>query len=214
MRGLWPVLRPRKTWSLPNWMVYSIVGILFMFTTILVAYFMYLMGFVSHVIASRVVCLAAVLFLGSGMIGISHNFYWNAKSIETVALGGVLSTLQIVPLILLTVEAWRFRHMPQSTIARLRRKGKRGAIFGLPEAFLFLIGVNFWNFMGAGYLKGLGIPPGSFLPFSLSIRPGSLAAAPPASSFVKSTFGRTLGSAMVPRTAIGMTPPGRTLPSS
>jgi nitric oxide reductase subunit B len=120
------------------------------FTTILVAYFMYLMGFVSHAAASRVVYLAAVLFLGSGLIGISHNFYWNAKSMETVALGGVLSTLQVVPLVLLTVEAWRFRRMPESALSRLKRSGSSQATFGLAEAFLFLLGVNFWNFLGAG----------------------------------------------------------------
>ncbi len=186
MRGLWPVLRQRKTWSLPNWMVYTIGGMIFMFTasfvanpetnfviadfwrwctvhmwveaffevftTILVAYFMYLMGFVSHQAASRVVYLAAILFLGSGLIGISHNFYWNAKSIETLALGGVLSTLQIVPLVLLTVEAWRFRKMPESTVAKLRAKSGGAPVFGLREAFLFLVGVNFWNFFGAGVL--------------------------------------------------------------
>jgi nitric oxide reductase subunit B len=123
VRGLWPALRQRQSWSLPNWMVYSIAGIIFMFTasfvaqpdtnfviadfwrwctvhmwveaffelftTIIVAYFLYLMGFVSHLVASRVVYLGAVLFLGSGLIGISHNFYWNAKSIESIALGGV-----------------------------------------------------------------------------------------------------------------------------
>lgn len=184
LRGLKPLLRKRQTWSLPNWMLYSIGGIIFMFTagfvagpetnfviadfwrwcvihmwaeaffevftTILVAYFMYLMGFVSHAVAARVVYLAAVLFLGSGLIGISHNFYWNAKSIETVALGGVLSTLQVVPLVLLTIEAWRFRHTPESTMARLRKQGRTGVTFGLRTAFLFLIGVNFWNFMGAG----------------------------------------------------------------
>ena len=127
MRGVWPALRQRQTWSLPNWMVYSIAGIIFMFsasfvakpetnfviadfwrwctihmwveaffevfTTIIVAYFLYLMGFVSHRVAARVVYLAAILFLGSGLIGIAHNFYWNAKSIETLALGGVLSSL-------------------------------------------------------------------------------------------------------------------------
>jgi nitric oxide reductase subunit B len=186
VRGLWPVLRRRETWSLPNWMVYSIVGILFMFsagfvagpetnfviadfwrwctihmwveaffelfTTILVAYFMFLMGLVSHAAAARVVYLAAILFLGSGLIGISHNFYWNAKSMETVALGGVLSTLQIVPLVLLTVEAWRFRNMPDGMVGRLRRQSGTEVAFGLPEAFLFLVGVNFWNFFGAGVL--------------------------------------------------------------
>ena len=27
----------------------------------------------------RVIYLATLLFLGSGLLGISHNFYWNAK---------------------------------------------------------------------------------------------------------------------------------------
>lgn len=187
VRGVMPVLKQRQTWSLPNWMVYAIAGIIFMFTagfvanpdtnfviadfwrwcvlhmwveaffevftTILVAYFLYLMGFVSHAVAARVVYLAAVLFLGSGLIGISHNFYWNAKSIETVALGGVLSTLQVLPLVLLTIEAWRFRRMPEDERRKLVRSGEaREATFGLVEPFLFLIGVNFWNFMGAGVL--------------------------------------------------------------
>jgi nitric oxide reductase subunit B len=121
-----------------------------LFTTILVAYFLYLMGFVSHLVAARVVYLGAVLFMGSGLIGISHNFYWNAKSIETVALGGVLSSLQVAPLVLLTIEAWHFRHMPGSALARLGDGRGGAARFGLPDAFLFLVGVNFWNFMGAG----------------------------------------------------------------
>jgi nitric oxide reductase subunit B len=96
------------------------------------------------------VYLAAVLFLGSGLIGISHNFYWNAKSIETIALGGVLSSLQVAPLVLLTAEAWRFRYLPQTTTTQLKRKHGTQATFGLGEAFLFLVGVNFWNFVGAG----------------------------------------------------------------
>jgi nitric oxide reductase subunit B len=184
VRGVWPVLKQKQTWSLPNWMVYSIAGIIFMFTTgfvaepdtnfviadfwrwctvhmwieaffelfttIIVAYFLYIMGFVSHMVAARVVYLAAVLFLGSGLIGISHNFYWNAKSIETVALGGVFSSLQIVPLILLTVEAWRFRQMPDSNANRLRYDGENSKTFGLVEPFMYLVAVNFWNFMGAG----------------------------------------------------------------
>lgn len=185
-RGVWPALRQKQTWSLPNWMVYMIAGIIFMFTasfvakpdtnfviadfwrwctvhmwveaffelftTVLVAYFMYLMGFVSHLMAARVVYIGAVLFLGSGLVGIAHNFYWNAKSIETIALGGVFSSLQIAPLVLLTVEAYRFRNMPQSTLYQLKEQKGLKATFGLTDAFLFLIGVNFWNFFGAGVL--------------------------------------------------------------
>ncbi|RIK92836.1 MAG: nitric-oxide reductase [Proteobacteria bacterium] len=118
------------------------------FATIVLAYFMYLMGFVSHNAASRIVYLAALLFLGSGLLGIAHNFYWNAKPVATVAIGSVFSTLQVVPLILLTLEAWQFRKTPERLMNG--RGLDQGEIFGQQEAFLFLLGVNFWNFLGAG----------------------------------------------------------------
>ncbi|MBZ0132353.1 MAG: cbb3-type cytochrome c oxidase subunit I, partial [Rhodocyclaceae bacterium] len=93
-----------------------------------------------------IVYLATLLFLGSGLLGISHNFYWNAKPVATLAIGSIFSTLQVVPLILLTLEAWKFRNTPRRALA-----GASGqAAFGQAEAFLFLVGVNFWNFFGAG----------------------------------------------------------------
>lgn len=121
------------------------------FTTIILAYFMYLMGLVSHTAASRIVYLATLLFLGSGLLGISHNFYWNAKPVATLAIGSVFSTLQVVPLVLLTLEAWQFRNTPDRALAR-EPAGNEGIspVFGQAEAFLFLLGVNFWNFLGAG----------------------------------------------------------------
>lgn len=123
------------------------------FTTVLVGYFMVLMGLVSKESAVRVIYLATLLFLGSGLLGISHNFYWNAKPVATMALGSVFSTLQVIPLILLTLEAWRFHKLPrlvESTISN----GNGHAVnkFGMSDVFLFLIGVNFWNFFGAGVM--------------------------------------------------------------
>jgi nitric oxide reductase subunit B len=120
------------------------------FTTVIVAYFMYLMGLASQQSAARVVYLAALLFLGSGILGISHNFYWNAKPVMTLAIGSIFSTLQVVPLILLTLEAWRLRQMPQTALRESNRASSLRAAFGQSEAFLFLLAVNFWNFMGAG----------------------------------------------------------------
>jgi len=117
------------------------------FTTVLVGYFMVLMGLVSRQAAIRVIYLATLLFLGSGLLGISHNFYWNAKPVATMALGSVFSTLQVIPLVLLTLEAWRFSKMP-----RILENGEKdlNRRFGFKEVFLFLIAVNFWNFFGAG----------------------------------------------------------------
>ena len=123
------------------------------FTTVLVGYFMVLMGLVSKQAAIRVIYIATLLFLGSGLLGISHNFYWNAKPVGTMALGSVFSTLQVIPLILLTLEAWRFQKLPSVVESSLSNgNGASSKKFGMPEVFLFLIGVNFWNFFGAGVM--------------------------------------------------------------
>ena len=183
-RGIKPALIKNEPWNLPNWILYSVIGIplLFLsgfvakpetnfviadfwrwmvihmwveaffevFITVIVSYLMVLMGLVSKQAAIRVVYFATILFLGTGLLGISHNFYWNAKPVATMALGSVFSTLQFVPLILLTVEAWRFKNMPKIAVGDVEHKHLGN--FGFSEVFLFLIAVNFWNFFGAGVL--------------------------------------------------------------
>ncbi len=183
-RGIKPAFVKGQPWNLPNWILYSVIGIplLFLsgfvakpetnfviadfwrwmvvhmwveaffevFITVIVSYLMVLMGLVSKQAAIRVVYFATLLFLGTGLLGISHNFYWNAKPVATMALGSVFSTLQFVPLILLTVEAWRFKNMPKIAVGAVEHKSLGD--FGFPVVFLFLVAVNFWNFFGAGVL--------------------------------------------------------------
>ncbi len=188
-RGVKPAFIKGQPWNLPNWILYSVIGIplLFLsgfvstpetnfviadfwrwmvihmwveaffevFITVIVSYLMVLMGLVSRQAAIRVVYIATLLFLGTGLLGISHNFYWNAKPVATMALGSVFSTLQFVPLILLTVEAWRFKNMPMLSLNGGNGGGTPShnvADFAFPEVFLFLIAVNFWNFFGAGVM--------------------------------------------------------------
>jgi nitric oxide reductase subunit B len=184
-RGLRPAFAKKDAWSLPKWIMYSVVGIplLFIsgfvatpetnfviadfwrwmvihmwveaffevFITVIVSYLLVLMGLVSRQAAVRVVYFATILFLGTGLLGISHNFYWNAKPVATMALGSVFSTLQFIPLILLTVEAWRFKNMPKIAVGDVEQKDL-GRNFAFPEVFLFLVAVNFWNFFGAGVM--------------------------------------------------------------
>ena len=183
-RGVKPAFVKGEPWNLPNWIIYSVIGIplLFLsgfvskpetnfviadfwrwmvihmwveaffevFITVIVSYLMVLMGLVSRNAAIRVVFFATLLFLGTGLLGISHNFYWNAKPVATMALGSVFSTLQFVPLILLTVEAWRFKNMPVFAVNGVERRHTGN--FGFREVFMFLIAVNFWNFFGAGVM--------------------------------------------------------------
>lgn len=182
IRAIKPVMKWKKPWALPNWLLYAVISVIVLlvsgfvatprtnfviadfwrwcvvhmwaeaffevFTTVLIGYFMVLMGLVSVGAATRVIYLATLLFLGSGLLGISHNFYWNGKPVATMALGSVFSTLQVIPLILLTLEAWRFRKLP--SLVEGSEHLVSGTRFGLPDVFLFLLGVNFWNFFGAG----------------------------------------------------------------
>ena len=137
-----------------RWMVVHMWAEAFfeVFTTVLIGYFMVLMGLVSRQAAIRVIYLATLLFLGSGLLGISHNFYWNAKPVGTMALGAVFSTLQVIPLILLTLEASRFSRLPKILETNNKVNGDVSKQFGFSEVFLFLVAVNFWNFFGAGVL--------------------------------------------------------------
>jgi nitric oxide reductase subunit B len=137
-----------------RWMVVHMWAEAFfeVFTTVLIGYFMVVMGLVNKQAVIRVIYLATLLFLGSGLLGISHNFYWNGKPVFTMALGSVFSTLQVVPLILLTIEAWRFSKLPKLLENGSRVNGDANKKFGFPEVFLFLVAVNFWNFFGAGVL--------------------------------------------------------------
>lgn len=137
-----------------RWMVVHMWAEAFfeVFTTVLIGYFMVVMGLVSRQAATRVIYLATLLFLGSGLLGISHNFYWNAKPVFTMALGSVFSTLQVVPLVLLTLEAWRFSKLPKVLEVNNKVNGDPNKRFGFSEVFLFLVAVNFWNFFGAGVL--------------------------------------------------------------
>ncbi len=137
-----------------RWMVVHMWAEAFfeVFTTVLIGYFMVLMGLVSRQAAIRVIYLATLLFLGSGLLGISHNFYWNAKPVGTMALGAVFSTLQVIPLILLTLEASRFSRLPKILESSNKVNGDISKQFGFSEVFLFLVAVNFWNFFGAGVL--------------------------------------------------------------
>lgn len=120
------------------------------FTTIIVASFFVLMGLSKKSSAIRVIYIAAILFLGSGIMGVAHNFYWNAKPEITLAMGSVFSTLQALPLMLLTISAWRYRNQPTSMLKEAARNGGKQEVFAHSGAFLFMLGVNFWNFMGAG----------------------------------------------------------------
>jgi len=131
-----------RFWIIHLW----VEGFFELFATVMVASMFYRMGLVSSQSASRVIYLDAILYLGSGIVGTGHHWYWTGQSDITMALGAMFSALEVVPLTLLTLDAWDF--------IRLSRKislGSAGSPAGGQKwAIYFLVATGFWNFLGAG----------------------------------------------------------------
>ena len=132
-----------------RWMVVHMwVEVTFeVFTTVIVGYMLVQMGLITRMMAERVIFLAVMLFLITATIGISHNFYWIAKPTGIIALGSVFSTLQVLPLLLLTLDAWQMRQSGL-TAGKNLVEGKQTMV--MEGVWLFILGVNFWNIFGAG----------------------------------------------------------------
>ncbi|MGI5863690.1 MAG: nitric-oxide reductase large subunit [Myxococcales bacterium] len=120
-----------------------------LFTTIMVAYVFVLLGLVRLTVATRVIYLDIILYSVGGVIGTMHHAYFSGGPVELMALGAFFSAMEVLPLVLLTYEAWRFMQLGSE-------KGDESAFHTRSEAFphkwavLFLIAVGFWNFLGAG----------------------------------------------------------------
>lgn len=137
-----------------RWMVVHMwVEVTFeVFTTVIVGYILVQMGLVTRAMAEKTIYLAVMLFLITATIGVAHNFYWIAKPTSVIALGSVFSTLQILPLLLLTLDAWQMRREGNGAYAN-RRKGNQR--FVMEGVWLFILAVNFWNIFGAGVFGSL-----------------------------------------------------------
>jgi nitric oxide reductase subunit B len=132
-----------RFWIIHLW----VEGFFELFVTIMVAVTFFLLGMVSQTTAVRVIYLDVILFLGSGLVGTAHHWYWTGQSNVTMALAAIFSALEVVPLLLLTLDAWDFIRL-----TRTREPEGGGRKLAIPHkwAFYFLMSVGFWNFLGAG----------------------------------------------------------------
>ncbi|MCL4487114.1 MAG: nitric-oxide reductase large subunit [Chloroflexi bacterium] len=131
-----------RFWIIHLW----VEGFFELFVTAMVALIFYQLGIVTQKTALRVVYLDAILYLGSGIVGTGHHWYWTGQSTITMALGATFSALEIVPLTLLTLDAWDFIKLTRG------KCDVCGQPVSIPHkwTFYFLMAVGFWNFLGAG----------------------------------------------------------------
>ena len=131
-----------RFWIIHLW----VEGFFELFATVMVAVIFYQLGIVSHLTAARVVYLDAILYLGSGIVGTGHHWYWTGQSNITMALAAMFSALEVVPLTLLTLDAWDFVKLSRGKCDVCNKT------ISVPHkwTFYFLMAVGIWNFVGAG----------------------------------------------------------------
>ncbi|HXG50188.1 MAG TPA: nitric-oxide reductase large subunit [candidate division Zixibacteria bacterium] len=131
-----------RFWIIHLW----VEGFFELFATVMVAIIFYQLGAVSRATAARVVYLDAILYLGSGIVGTGHHWYWTGQSNVTMAFAAMFSALEVVPLTLLTLDAWDFVRLSRG------RCDVCNKAIAVPHkwTFYFLMAVGFWNFVGAG----------------------------------------------------------------
>jgi nitric oxide reductase subunit B len=137
-----------------RWMVVHMwVEVTFeVFTTVIVGFLYAEMGLVSRHKAEAATYIAVMLFFLTATLGVAHNFYWIAKPTGVIALGSTVSTTQVLPLILLSIDAWKKTQM--TAVAKDNQKrGLQKHV--MHEVYLYLLGVNFWNVVGAGVLGSM-----------------------------------------------------------
>jgi nitric oxide reductase subunit B len=120
-----------------------------LFTTIMVAYIFVLLGVVRPTVAITVIYLDIILYSVGGVIGTMHHLYFSGAPAIHMALGAFFSAMEVIPLVLLTFEAWRFMRLGSRGVDR-SVMGTSSAEFPHKWAVMFLIAVGFWNFLGAG----------------------------------------------------------------
>jgi nitric oxide reductase subunit B len=110
------------------------------FGVAVISLFLVTLGLVSARSALRVAYLTAILVFVSGIPGTAHHYFWFGGPSFWLAMGGVFSSLEPIPLILLVVRAWM-------EFKSIRDEGRE---FPYRWPLYFLTASSVWNFVGAG----------------------------------------------------------------
>jgi len=131
------------------WLVHLWVeGFFEVFATAVVALIFTRLGLIAAASANRAIVLETIVFLFGGILGTLHHLYWTGTPTSVIAIGGVFSALEVVPLAMIGVEAYR----------NYKRTQAAPWVKAYRWPILCFVAVGFWNMVGAGLL-GFAINP-------------------------------------------------------
>jgi nitric oxide reductase subunit B len=132
------------------WVVHLWVeGFMEVFTTAALAVLFSRLGLVRPASAGRAILLSTAIFLLGGVPGTFHHLYFAGTPVSILAIGATFSALEVVPLVLIGLEA--------AETARMARRAPWVVSYRWP--IRFFVAVAFWNMVGAGIFGFLINPP-------------------------------------------------------
>ncbi len=153
-----------RFWIIHLW----VEGFFELFATVLVAIMFHQMGVVSAKTATRLIYLDAILYLGGGIVGTGHHWYFTGQGTLNMGLAACFSAMEVVPLTLLTLDAWDFIKLKNAQCSKCGHdlaNGQKWAIY-------FLMAVGVWNFVGAGIFGFLiNLPIVSYFEIGTALTP-------------------------------------------
>ncbi|ETI64563.1 nitric oxide reductase [Sphingobium sp. C100] len=132
------------------WVVHLWVeGIFEVFATAIISLLFVQMGILRTATATVMVLFATIIFLFGGVLGTFHHLYFSGTPTSVIAVGAMISALEVVPLLVVGFEAYT-RH-------KVEHEAEWERIYHWP--FMFFAAVLFWNLVGAGLFGFLINPP-------------------------------------------------------
>lgn len=147
MAGMVPIHKIIPNYTVDDyyrwWVVHLWVELTFeLFAAGVIAFLTVALGLVPRKVAERVMLFELFLISMSGVLGVGHHYFWQGLDEYWIAVGGIFSALEPLPLALLMIEAWKEQKL-------IKQKGE-GFAYGVP--FMWLAGSAILNWIGAGFL--------------------------------------------------------------
>jgi nitric oxide reductase subunit B len=125
------------------WLVHLWVeGFFEVFATAVIALLFTRLGLIRAASANSAIVLETIVFLFGGILGTLHHLYFTGTPTSVIAIGAMFSALEVVPLSMIGVEAYR----------NYKRSQAAPWVQNYKWAILCFIAVGFWNTVGAGLL--------------------------------------------------------------
>ena len=144
--GMMPIHKVMPNFTVDDyyrwWVIHLWVELTFeLFAAGTIAFMTVSLGLISQKTAEKVMFFELFLIMMSGTLGVGHHYFWQGLDEYWIAIGGIFSALEPLPLALMIIEAWKNQ----------RDQKAEGVINSFSTPFMWIAGSAILNWIGAGF---------------------------------------------------------------